>query len=838
VQDALFGSERKSPIYFFQSNDVSLRVEGGEKTNSDSLAPVTCDASKTTCWVEADSKVSSSFNLPRMPNLVESHRESIEDFLSKPYLLSSNTGLSYSTSSTYNTNIWTTNIEGLLTGVNSTSMVTAWNNKILGYNLIRGTFVVRVEVNAYPFQAGALLLHYIPNYTDILNTTQPNIALNYNNQLVSKFQHPFVILDIRDTVAEIKIPYIAPSPYYSVLEGNYGWGNVFLDSIVPLRTGGSGLTFADVAVYGYWEDVELAAPSIFQSNNRSVRKGDRETKEGVPGPISKALTHASKVAGALSDVPVLSSIMTSVEWAARMASGVASVFGWSKTRILNQQMPMFPSNYRYEGVCDGPSTGIPLSVIHDNKLAETPAYSITSEDEMSFNFLMNIPHYMPYSGGTNLVWTTGNSVGTNILTRNLAPQIFYTSFQTGTYNTHYFTCNQGGPMWYLSNFFAAWRGDFKLTLKFLKTQYHSGRLQITWTPTTTPTYTMDLNKSLYSLRQIVDIREQDEVELVLPYMVYPPYMKTTGTTDAYSGTLDIIVLNDLRCPETCSTTIDILEFYTAGDNFEFLYPQKSPCGPATFDIQSNDTSVLVDTTIGDVKALPATLSMDVLCAGERYTSIKQFLNKKTQIFSTTAASIISSTVDSFVLYPYACITSTINTATGAGLTAGITGDAFNYFAPMYIYMRGGVSLETSGGYNAMVYSNVEVQTIGTVNTAQPILLGNTGTAIGQCTQITNLYGTSPNSPTISPAITDYQNFGGVYNIPYYSRFPVSWIPYFNGINKPLYTGATARAIPETIFRQSCPLSHLPSNLILSRSCMDDFRFSFFIGCPPVAVSYT
>jgi len=74
--------------------------------------------------------------------------------------------------------------------------------------------------------------------------------------------------------------------------------------------------------------------------------------------------------------------------------------------------------------------------------------------------------------------------------------------------------------------------------------------------------------SAYALRAIVDIRTEDEITFELPYLIQSDYIKN----DVASGRIDILVLNDLRGPESVAQNIDVQVFYRAGDDFEYAVP--------------------------------------------------------------------------------------------------------------------------------------------------------------------------------------------------------------------------------------------------------------------------
>lgn len=797
-----------------QSSNGETRIDAGKTSNDEDLNPVICDTARTTCWTEADSKVTSTLNMPLMPTEIERRKEGIEEFLSKPYLLSA---LQYTTSTAANTNLAVFDPHAYL------SSVTQWANKIQGFGLVRGTFVLRVEITAYPFQSGKLLIHALPNYNEMLNSTNPNLVSTHNTLLVSKFQHPYIELDLRDSVAEFKFPYIAPTSFYDIKNGGESWGRIFLDSLTPLRTGSGGLTFAEVACYGYWEDFSLAAPTVPQSSQMEKRE--------VSGPISSGLKKVSRGFSDLSKIAVLSPVMQPLAWVLNIASGVASVFGWSKPRLDQPPMVMVKQLARYIGTSDGPDVSVPTSVTYDNAIEVMDKWSITKEDEMSMKFLLSIPTYM-----STISWTTGNASGTSLLSQKITPKVMYTE-GTDTHSARVATYRVGAPFYYLSNFFRYWRGDVWVVLKFAKTQYHSGKLQITWTPGSNITTAPTLATSILSYRHIVDIRDQNEVRFNLPWQLAKCYLKTGTTTNEVSGQLDIVVLTDLRAPETCSSTIDMLVFYLPGDNFEFQVP-----GPSTgittgpYLPQSSQSEVLVSGGIAETKINSASTYYSKMCIGEHILSIKQMLNKCTQLYPTRVPIWVGSKV--LNISPFVIGAESINPSTGILTESGFVADAFSIFAPMYAYCRGstrffvsqdgptsasGVGQPHLIGMNTPDLNGQLVTTNAVTTTAVA-----TGQSAGQIPSIlTGIF------PLQTPLPNDLGVGLGFYEIPYYSRYPVT---------HPLFAGGSQN-VGYTYEANNCSVFTLQSyqnfdaSLQIYRSMSDNFVLSYFIGCPPLLITY-
>ncbi len=119
----------------------------------------------------------------------------------------------------------------------------------------------------------------------------------------------------------------------------------------------------------------------------------------------------------------------------------------------------------------------------------------------------------------------------------------------------------------LLNMFLFWHCDIELTIKAIKTPYHSGRLRATISYAhTVDTY--DESTSYYN--QVLDFSDQDEAVVKIPYLANTEFRRTRDGAlnvlpDYYEkygiGDLTFYVINPLRCLSLAvSTSIDVLVF--------------------------------------------------------------------------------------------------------------------------------------------------------------------------------------------------------------------------------------------------------------------------------------
>lgn len=814
-------NDARKPIYIpdatVQSASGVNLVDGGLRINDEMLNVVSADKHETTEFVEGDSKVLSTMKNNVTTSDLEVRGESIKDFLHKPFLL---TNFNWPSTLAIDANLYTLDIGPLL------DSVAIWSRKAEGYELFRGTFNIRVQINADPFMQGRALIHYIPNYADRV-LVDPKFANRYNYHIVQKFQHPHVEIDMHDSVAEMSIPYVSPSAWFDRKTQQYDWGRVWIDVISPLEVGAAaGNKNAEVSVFGYWTDVEMSAAIVPQSKSG----GGFKTSVGVEKKedtmkISDGLNIVASAANTLSQIPLLRVVTGPVEWLTRHASVLASSLGWSKPYV--EQRPEINSlqYLRYAGNSTGHDTSTCTALIHDNRTEVTTQYTITDEDEMSIKRLLKVPTYM---GPTT--WTTAQASNTLLLSQVIKPQNFaYSGTQTGTGFINNYKI--GAPLYYLSNFFGYYRGSIEVTLKIVKTKFHSGKLLVTFTPITTVTAIPDTSTSVYSLRTIVDIREQSVIKLNLPYMLHRTYcMQSTAI-----GTLHVRVLNDLRCPETCAQQVQILTYYTAGDDFEFQVPCTSnyvASGIYTPQSKSTSAEVLVRDGIGASEIKNQSTLYSSTCIGEHFTSIKQLLNRITQV---QPRSVLTFTGTQYHIYPYFVTGYTSVPVTGVLRTESFVADSFSLFAPMYAYFRGSARIQLISG--TTVKSGLDPLYYKFAPAATFLTDTSTLSAFGRNIPVLD-YPAPDKNPVNSiirsnDVITSEIFQQGTYQ----NMYPVSFVHVWQGEGTDYYTDNTTPGTAIVVSAVSLA-GTLGTSTVIQRSFCDEFQLSFFLACPPLFISNT
>jgi hypothetical protein len=747
---------------------------------------------------------------------------SIKDWLAKPVRVASG---SVSTSDSYNATLWSASIANLLL---SNAM---YANKHSGYNLIRATANLKVVINANPFQACKLILTFIPMYEHM---TSAEKAMR-NTTLAQVSTQPNIEIDAQETSLEMSIPYISPYFYYDRESGLYDWGTAFLKVLSPLRVGSAGENTFDYTIFVHFTDVELAGPIFGPESGVSPSRGR-------PKPNSKTLARENRrvhndgwventadavadVADILGEIPGASAITNIVSAGADIVSRISSIFGWSKplSQAVTEPVALLP--FKNLGNSQGVSHADPLSMGNNSALEPIVNFAGSSVDEMSFAYLKKIPGYMGYFN-----WNTSQTVGTLLASRDLRMDSFlWTGTRiTGGGSAAY---RVGPPFSYLSMFFDKWRGGVDVTFKFVKTQFHTGRVVVSFTPTQTA---LSLDETNYVLREIVDLRSANEVTLHIPWIKGDTYLPTGfgsqySNTDFHSlGTLEIHVLNELRCPETVSNNIEVITYFNGADDFELAVPIMVPYGPFSPEsgLSATTNSTLIKKGIGSSQEVSISATHDSLAVSDPFVSLKQMLNSSRRIFSTDA----DINGQNISINPSAIPVFTMGGPNPAYPADTIYGDFIHLISGGYAFCRGGYRLTHVGRASAgmaMGYLDWEKVTGRGVSVHSP-----NGTATAPADNSSNYVTPSQGGLEIFRG-ADSGTFDAL--LPHFGFTPIRRVRFQSSANPDMPLDPDSYRY-RLVFHASN--SSLITNRGWVRSGADDFCLGYFIGFPPMLRSYT
>jgi len=628
---------------------------------------------------------------------------SLGDFLSRPVVISTQT--------------WAqTDAVGVLATFNpwrqflSNSIIA---KKISNFAFIRGNLKVKVLVNASPFYYGAMYLAYQPLQNFCPSTIINDAGTRY---LIPYSQRPGVWIRPQDSEGgEITLPFFYPKNYLRLgyLQDTIDMGE-FKYVIYSALQSANGATGAGVTiqVLAWMEDAVLSGPTV------DVQlQGDEYTPSGqISGPASTV----GRIAGMLSGVPIIGKFAKATEIGANAVSGIASLFGYTNVPNIKDAepvklmpMPQFAS----------PEIGYPtekLTLDPKNELSIDPTITglPDNEDELSIEHLATKESYL-----CTTTWATTDSANKILFTTRINPTMY--DYENIANNSKIYST----PLGWVSNCFRNWRGDIILRFKVVRSQYHKGRLLISYDPAgksaNSLLNTTGTTQSVFS--RVIDIGEEEDVEIRIPYQQALPFLNVPNVVSATNipwstsasptwsgddtqdnGVLTVRVFNALTAP-VATSNVKVLVYVRAAENFELANPINVGTSFTPFAIQSEEETKTAGTSRDESyttqmvagKSLPImTPERNLVNFGEVVRSLRPLLRRMalTEVVYDSSDSGFSNSLTlleqtKFPMY-FGYDPAGVHSAKGLVATASnfnfnyVYNTVYNWIAPAFVGQRG------------------------------------------------------------------------------------------------------------------------------------------------------
>lgn len=680
----------------------------------------------------------------------EDRIHSVIDFLSRPVALKTASWGSSVVPETAAAQLYTANFPEVLIANNMIK------EKLSGFVGLRATLVVKVQVNSQPFQQGRLMLQYYP-YAQYM----PNRVALVNSTLQGRSGCPRVDLDLSvGTEIEMRIPYVSPHTYFNLITGQGSFGAIYLNVYSQLRDQVSGTGSVEYTVWAHLENVDVQYPtganiytgSAPNYHNLAARLASgqmteqeviqmykKKTFNQKPAKIfaqsgfelsqlasnhspSKGVGQISEGLSTLSRIPIIGNMFTRPAWISSAASNIFRMLGFSKPTMqglpsedkLRTQVRM--ANY------DGADASHKLALSSQNAIETKPGLSGTTTDEMALSHVTSIPNFWD-----NFAWpsTGSNAAPGTVLWSNFVTPMKIKAFSS-TITDRFRTTHLG----YVANSFGLWRGSLVYTFKFVKTQYHSGRLRISFIPfyynSTISTGTPDVSKSY---QKIVDLRKSTEVTFTVPYVSTRPWMycirpdsSWLGTNSAkmyncVTGIIRVEVLNTLVAAQNVFSSIDTIVEVSGGPDLTFanptcpsylpysgtlaaateqakkeqaaqeyenatVRPQAQMSMGANEAIQREDAQHGQHPSTIDTQTIDANWSPEANCTGEKILSIRQLIKRFGKVHGSDITLNNNAAKDALILAPFSMMAA----PTSVGSTRRMT--QLDYYYYLYAFWRG------------------------------------------------------------------------------------------------------------------------------------------------------
>jgi hypothetical protein len=394
-----------------------------------------------------------------------------------------------------------------------------------------------VLVNKQPFQAGNLMISYLPHarYNGFKSDLH---SKTYG--IVSRSGAPRVNLDLMDaTRATMCVPYASPFVYYNLLtkEGTIG---DFTISVYSALRDVSGSSRVGVRVYARFVDIDLQFPT-----------GQAMPSSGVLAKVND-LTRQLNVGNISAHLRELNSLKDEITAMVRDFNTLTNHSNdTSITSFKQKALPNMTSS-------NGMNETHMLSLSNNNSL-NPMNMGHASQAEMSFQSITRIPTYYATVPLKNDV-VAGTELWRTTVTPYTRPNV--TGVPPDTQVADYLS--------FIAAPFRQWRGPIIYHFRVVKTPYHSVRVRVGWSPASTANATIDRN-ACYS--KIVDLKDRNMFTLEVPYVYPQPWLTNGENGTSWCGIIFLDVEVQMVNSDVVADTIDIIVERSAGEGIEFNLPE-------------------------------------------------------------------------------------------------------------------------------------------------------------------------------------------------------------------------------------------------------------------------
>nr|WPR18248.1 MAG: capsid protein [Crogonang virus 122] len=599
----------------------------------------------------------------------------------------------------------------------------AVKKKLDNFAYIRCNLHVKFIVNASPFYYGTTLAAYRPlSNLATSDFYEPSLARDLTGleqgYLMAISQRPHVLLDAAGCVGgTMTLPFLFPRDWLriGVAKDFESMGYISLRSMAMILLNANGIlgTGCDIKVYAWATDVKLSGATVALSMQSKDEYGK--------GVVSKPASAVARFMGKYTNYPIIGPYATATSIAAQATANIASLFGYTDVPVVSDVQPFQAKSAPNFAATD---IGIPLeklTIDAKNELTIDPkSLGIKIDDELSIQHLATKQAFV-----STFSWDAAQTVDTLLFNIAVSPMHRTTGNNGGT------TYTNGTPSWMVSHMFNYWRGDIIFRFKIVASMFHRGRLLFSWDPYGAISSTTNTSNTVFT--RLVDITEEKDIEIIVPYTQNLRYLSCTNSANRYgtgpltatagaeNGILTVRVLNE-QTSSNADADINIICFVKCHDNIEFADPtsQKlSSDGLSIYLRQSQDVVFDTQEKHMALECSKAPLSTNLLHMGENVTSLRQLIRRVTlhrkKLYYThvnTAMNSYSSTFARMPLY-YGWDSRGIDSATNSvPATANfnfVLKTPLDWIGACFVGNRGSVNWYINCDYNNANYNTQSVE---------------------------------------------------------------------------------------------------------------------------------
>lgn len=433
--------------------------------------------------------------------------------------------------------------------------------KLANFKLLRGTLEVSAYINASAFYAGNALVSYEP-----LSFGRNFPLQNFDNVsfLTRASQLPrFTLVSTKSKGGSMHLPFMFQNNWFNIPEQDWNnMGTIIVRSYSNLVNANEATDPINIVFFARMTNVDICMPTSYVAESGEYTEG---------GVISKPASYISSIAGALQSVPIIKPYAIATQMIADAAAGVARIFGYSRPRILERDCIVHPRFIGELAVTDQDEVRFSLAADSKRELTIDPrTVGLSGVDEMVISNIAEKETFL-----TSFTWSVNDNIDTVLWSTFVHPQLSVVDTVANSVQTTALGAATAP--------FTYWCGGLKFRFVLARPATYQGRMTISFDGQGPPG--ADYNTHY---RNVVDIQDNDDFSVTLPWAAAKPFLKTlvlnpailtnlygAGARDPllydselYNGVLDVRVGTRIAATSSLTPDISVYVFVSAAPDFQ------------------------------------------------------------------------------------------------------------------------------------------------------------------------------------------------------------------------------------------------------------------------------
>lgn len=451
-----------------------------------------------------------------------------------------------------------------------------WENarnleKIRNYYLLRSKLHVKLLINGNAFYFGRVLAAYEP-LSPIDNTSPRRTWVPQDFIRGSQRMHVF-LNPTSSLGGSLELPFFYPKNNWRVPYNEWKeMGEIVIASINDLKHANGGINPLNITVLAWAEDVKFAIPTRLPPGEEVITtpEAGMSSDEHNVDVISRPASNMARIAGALSNVPVIGPYAKATQVGASGIARIAKIFGYSAPNNLEYEL-IEPRAKHSLAVTDTKQSAHKVTVDSKQELTIDPRTTgIRADDELPIASIAGRESYL-----TTFNWDLTDDPDLHLFNIRVDPGLIGRNGSEWHFTAPAFACLP----------FQYWRGTMRFRFQVVSSEYHKGRLRIAYDPAQGAN-TTEFNTNYTTIH---DISECKDFTVDVGWGQETPYRRSyawnvgseygtiplTLNQQYGNGVLSVYVLNKLTAPGTSVDPIQINVFVSMLEDFEVAAPDES-----------------------------------------------------------------------------------------------------------------------------------------------------------------------------------------------------------------------------------------------------------------------